>query len=154
MLLLSSAKALRMGSTITTLVGHEFHVCDQPLMSGSQLCQWLWPVLLQKELVTFMEFRNGARMRKDKNKPGPSGMSRNDAFSLPSSWGGRNCLLPVDIDVIREIKVAMGGDAILEFVSVEFSQQAQVAFDSLGISELTFQNVWTIFEAMLPLLYN
>jgi hypothetical protein len=123
-------------------------------MSGSQLCQWLWPVLLRKELATFMEFCNGARMRKDKNKPGPSGMSHNDVFSLPSSWGGRNCLLPVDIDIIREIKVAMGGDAILEFVSAEFSQQAQAAFDSLSISELTFQNVWTIFEAMLPLLYN
>jgi hypothetical protein len=101
-----------------------------------------------------MDFRNGVCIRKDRNKPGPSGMSRNDAFSLPSSWGGRNCLLPVDVDIIREIKVAMGGDSILDFVPAEFSQQAQAAFDFLGISELTYQNVWSVFEAMLPLLYN
>jgi hypothetical protein len=53
--------------------------------------------------------------------------------------------------IIREIKVAM--DAILDFVPVEFSQRAQMAFDFLGISELTYQNIWTVFEAML-LLYN
>lgn len=121
---------------------------------NSELCQWLWPVLLRKELASFMELRNSTRVRKDNNKPGPSGMSRNDAFSLPETWGGRNCLLPVDVDVIREIKEAMGGDALLEFVSAEFSERAQAAYDSLAITELTFENVWNVFEAMLPLLYD
>jgi hypothetical protein len=110
-------------------------------------------VLLRKELKSFVDFRNCVRMRKDKEKPGPSGMSRNEAFSLPEKWGGRNCLLPVDVSVIREIKSAMGGDALLEFVSPEFSECAQIAYDSLNISELTFQNVWTIFTAMYPLVY-
>jgi hypothetical protein len=80
-------------------------------------------------------------------------MSRNEAFSLPESWGGRNCLLPVNVDVIREIKAAMGGDAILNFVSDEFAARAQVAYDSLHISELTLANIWQVFTAMLPLVY-
>lgn len=93
----------------------------------SELCQWLWPKLLRTDLDEFMQFRNAVRMRKDKQKPGPSGMSRNEAFSIPENWGGRNCLLPVDIDVIREIKAAMGGDALLDFVAPEFAAQCEEA---------------------------
>lgn len=100
-----------------------------------------------------MEFRNALPMRKQKNKAGPSGMSRNEAFALPEKWGGRNCLLPVDVNVIREIKVAMGGDAILEFTSREFRGKAQQVYDSLQITELTFSNVWDVFTTMLPLLF-
>jgi hypothetical protein len=80
-------------------------------------------------------------MCKDKSKPGASGMSRDRAFNFPESWSGRNCLLPVDIVVIQEMKQALGGDALLEFVSLEYSQQAQEVFNSLNITELTFENV-------------
>lgn len=100
-----------------------------------------------------MDFRNGARMRKDNDKIGPSGMSRNEAFSLPEQWGGRNCLLPVDVDVIREIKAKMGGDALLEFTSAEFSACAQAAYDTLDITNLTIENVWNVFQAVYPLVF-
>src|ERR1700722_20904764 len=103
------------------------------LIKYSELCQWLWPYFLRPDLEKQMAFRNGVRMRRDNSKAGPSGMSRNEAFSLPESWGGRNCLLPVDVAVIREIKVAMGGDALLDFVSPEFAARAQIAYDSLHI---------------------
>ncbi|KAH9921377.1 hypothetical protein B0H21DRAFT_701632 [Amylocystis lapponica] len=119
-----------------------------------ELCQWLWPVLLRRELQNFMDFRNGARMRKDNAKPGPSAMSRNEAFSLPEQWGGRNCLLAVDVAVIREIKDVMGGDNILEFVSAEFSARAQAAFDTLNVANITFENVWHVFSAMYPLVFD
>jgi len=93
-------------------------------------------------------------MRKNTTKPGPSGMSRNDAFTLFESWGGRDCLLHInDTSIIREIKVAMGGDSILEFTSPELSTRAQDAYDSLGILNLTFENVWPIFVDMLPLVF-
>jgi hypothetical protein len=100
-----------------------------------------------------MDFRNGARMRLDKTKAGPSGMSRNEAFSLPENWGGRDCLLPVDVNVIRELKEAMGGDDILEFVSEEFAERAQAAYNSLHIRNLTAENVWYIFRELCTLLY-
>ncbi|OCH87812.1 hypothetical protein OBBRIDRAFT_735571 [Obba rivulosa] len=118
-----------------------------------ELCQWLWPSLLRQEMDAFMTFRNGVTMRKNNSKPGPSKLSRNTAFSIPEEWGGRNCLLPVDVEVIREIKAAMGGDDLLEFVSSDFKQRAQAAYDSLDIAELTFSNVWDVFAIMLPLVY-
>ena len=43
----------------------------------------------------------------------------NEAFALPEKWGGRNCLIPVDVEVIRDIKAAMGGDSLLSFVSAD-----------------------------------
>ncbi|KAH7909728.1 hypothetical protein BJ138DRAFT_1114711 [Hygrophoropsis aurantiaca] len=118
-----------------------------------ELCQWLWPKLLRKDLQDMMDFRNSAPMRKNKHKKGPSGMSRNEAFSLYENWGGRNCLLPVDVAVIREIKEAMGGDALLDFVTPEFSQRAQAAYDTLNIVDLTLENVWHVFRALHPLVF-
>lgn len=118
----------------------------------STLCQWLWPKLLQKVTNEFMESRNAYRSRKDSKKPGPSGMSRNVAFSLPQSWGGRDCLLPVDCEVIRQIKEEMGGDDILAFVDHEYAARAEVAYSSLGIADLNFNNVWSVFSAMLEIL--
>jgi hypothetical protein len=92
-------------------------------------------------------------MRTNKSKHGPSGISRNEAFSLRSSWGGRNCLLPVDVKVIREIKETMGGDALLEFTTAEFSERAQAAYDTLNISQLNAENIWYIFRALYPLVF-
>lgn len=100
-----------------------------------------------------MEFRNGVPMQKDNQKPGPSGMSCNEAFSLPEQWGGRNCLLPVDVGVIREIKEAMGGDALLDFTTPEFSARAQDAYYSLYIVQLTLENVWHVFQSLYPLVF-
>ncbi|KAF8801851.1 hypothetical protein BYT27DRAFT_7215749 [Phlegmacium glaucopus] len=115
------------------------HCCFQ-----RKLGQWLWPKLLRKSLREFMDFRNGVHMRNDNEKAGPSSMSQNEAFSLPENWGGCNCLLKVDMVIIAELKEAMGGDEILDFVSKEFSEKAQVAYDSLGVTDLNSENVWYI----------
>jgi hypothetical protein len=101
-----------------------------------------------------MDSRNSAKMRKNKEKAGPSGMSRNEAFSLPEKWEGRDCLLPVDIRVVREMKAEIGDDTMLNFVSEEFAQRAQAAYDTLTISALTQQNVWHIFRALYPLVFQ
>jgi hypothetical protein len=99
-----------------------------------------------------MEFRNGVKTHKDKEKPGPSGMSRNHAFSLPAEWGGRDCILNIDdLSVIKELKEQLGGRDLISFLTPEFATRAQVAYDSLEIIGLTQENVWSIFTAMLPL---
>ena len=100
-----------------------------------------------------MDFCNGARMHKDNDKIGPSGMSWNEALSLPDQWGSHNCLLPVDVNVIREIKAKMGRDDLLKFTSTEFSACAQAAYDTLGITDLTIENVWNVFQAVYPLVF-
>jgi hypothetical protein len=45
---------------------------------------------------------------------------------------------------------AIGGEDLIWFVMVEYAACAQVAFDSLCVPKLTFQNVWEVFTAMLP----
>lgn len=93
-------------------------------------------------------------MRKDKGKPGPSGKSRNEAYSLYESWGGRDCLLPVtDMKLIRELKEALGGAKLLEFSDPDLSMRAQDAFDSLCPLILGFENVWLVFQHILPLVF-
>jgi len=92
-------------------------------------------------------------MRKDKTKLGPSGMSRNQAYSLPEEWNGRNCLLKIDdTSVIRKLKDELGGDELVSFSTLEFSVLAEEVFNSLNIRNLTFENVWVVFQAMLPLM--
>lgn len=47
----------------------------------------------------------------------------------------------------------MGGDALLDFVVPEFAARAQRAYDSLDIQTLTLENVWHIFQALMPLVF-
>ena len=80
-------------------------------------------------------------------------MSQNEAFSLPASWGGCS-LLKVDMAIIWELKEAMGEDKILDFVSVEFSQQAQAAYDTLQINDLNIENIWYVFTHLSQLMFQ
>jgi hypothetical protein len=128
---------------------HDFHDIIR------HLSQWLWLKVLQRELNAFMAKQNGQKMRKDNAKAGPSSCSRNDAFIMPESQALDNKLLPLNddqLEIVSEIKRAMGGDALLDFVSPEYSIQFEAAYDSLGVAELTMQNAWHIFETLLPLL--
>ncbi|KAF9530863.1 hypothetical protein CPB83DRAFT_919742 [Crepidotus variabilis] len=129
--------------------GAEQGIYDSNDPEQYELGQWLWSRLLQQELDQFVEFRNGARMRKDAQKAGPSGMSRNEAFSLYKTWGGRDCLLPVDCTPIKELKEELGGETLLQFVSDEYALRAESVLDNLGVAQVTMQNVWDVFQDML-----
>ncbi|KAF8967102.1 hypothetical protein BDZ97DRAFT_1903511 [Flammula alnicola] len=122
----------------------------------AQLCQWLWPKLLRKLVEEFMESRNSYKSRFDHNKPGPSGMSRNEAFSLPHLWGGRQCLLDVNMDVIRELKdIISEGEDMFRFplVTPQFEHDAENVYESLHVQDLSLCNVWSVFSSMLPPLF-
>lgn len=119
----------------------------------SELSQWIWARVLRQELDAFVRMRNGAPMRKNTSKAGPSGISRNTAYSLPGEWGGRECLLKVDVSIVRKIMEELGGDELLEFTPPEFRERAEAVFRDLGISKLTMENAWDVFTDMLPLLF-
>ena len=83
-------------------------------------------------------------------------MSRNEAYSLPHEWGGRQCLLDVDLGIIREIKEFISnGEDMFRFplITVEFERQAEEVYQTLCIQDLTLSNVWNVFSMMLPLLF-
>ena len=92
-------------------------------------------------------------MCKDNKKVGPSEMSHNEAFSLPENWGGHNCLLKVKVDIICELKNAMGDNQILEFVSSDFSHHAQAAYNTLSVVDFNLENAWYVFRDLYPLVF-
>ena len=47
----------------------------------------------------------------------------------------------------------MGGDAILEFVSAEFSEQAESAYTTPKIEKITMENVWVVFHELLSIVF-
>lgn len=61
-------------------------------------------------------------------------------------------LQPVDSAITRELMTQLGGEELLHFVSVEYAEKADFAFSKLGVSKLTFLNVWDVFRSMLPLM--
>ncbi|KAK7018706.1 hypothetical protein VNI00_018299 [Paramarasmius palmivorus] len=117
------------------------------------LVQWLWSTLIQSELDHLLERLNNHKVRKDKEKKNPSGARPDHAFACPEQFGGQSGLLkPVDLDVIDALMEELGGEELIQFVSPEYAARAKSVFDSLGVSQLTMENVWNIFSAMLPLM--
>ncbi|KAF8495823.1 hypothetical protein JB92DRAFT_3099800 [Gautieria morchelliformis] len=110
-----------------------------------ELVQWLWPKFIQQELDELRDRFNNHRVRKDRNKVLPSGVSPNEAFALHEEYSAENLLQPVNKGVVRELMVSIGGDDLIRFVSVEYAVHAQEVYDSLGIQKLTMFNVWTVF---------
>ncbi|KAG6858567.1 hypothetical protein C0993_005462, partial [Termitomyces sp. T159_Od127] len=122
-------------------------------ISDSDLIQWLWPPLIQAELDKLRDRFNNHVVRKDSSKKNPSGVAPNVAMALPEKHGGENCLQQVDTSILPGlIEVIQEGEDVLAFCTPEYSARAQVVFDSLGIQEITFLNIWSIFSAMLPLM--
>lgn len=123
----------------------------------SELCQWLWSRVVQKDLDNWVKFRNGVVMRKQNDKLGPSGMSRDDAYFMPETWGSVNCLLPVDVQVVHQLKEELGGESLTAFTSPEFSAKAELAFEALqaahGAITVERENAWIVFKALLPFVF-
>ncbi|KAG1750783.1 hypothetical protein EDB19DRAFT_1893324 [Suillus lakei] len=116
------------------------------------LVQWLWPRLIQQELDKLKHCLNTHTIRYDHDKILPSGVSPNIAMSLHEDYDAENCLQPVDHDVIKNLMEEIGGEDLICFVGSEYSVATQSIFDNLGFTVLTFENVWQVFAAMLPLI--
>ena len=114
--------------------------------------QWLWSTVIQKELDDLKDRFNNHIVRRDRNKLIPSGVAPNVAYALYQQHGGENCLQPVDRAVIRHLMEELGGKDLIRFVPAEYAEKAQSIYDALGIKDLTLQNVWHVFTAMLPLI--
>lgn len=78
-------------------------------------------------------------------------MSPNVAFVTHQEYGAVNCLQVVNMDVVHTLKEELGGSDLVRFVSCEYATHCQTILDTLGVCKLTLQNVWVIFNHMLPL---
>lgn len=122
---------------------------DNIFQHSSELVQWLWPKLIQQELDKFRRDMNDHKVRTDRKKILPSGVSPNVAFSLCEKYGGENCLQPVEISVIHRLMEEVGGEQLIQFVMPDYAAIMQAAYDSLGLESLTFDNIWIVFRSLL-----
>ena len=95
---------------------------------------------------------NDHKVRFDKNKSLPSGVSPNVAFALFHKYNAVNCLQPVDVAVVHNLMEEIGGEELIQFVYPEYAARAQAAFNTLQITSLTFDNVWIVFKELLRLM--
>jgi len=108
--------------------------------------------LIQQELDMLKHRLNTHTVRYDRNKLLPSGVSPNIAMSLHQDYNAENCLQLVDRDVVKNLMEEIGGEDLIRFIDLEYSNTAQLIFNNLGYTVLTFENVWQVFSAMLPLM--
>ncbi|KZP07458.1 hypothetical protein FIBSPDRAFT_762875 [Athelia psychrophila] len=118
-----------------------------------ELVQYLWSTLIQQELDTLKERFNNHTVRKDKDKKLPSGTSPWSAYTLHESYGGQNCLQPVDREFVKSVMEDLDGEDLIRFVSVEYAARAADVMEIVGLGKLTFHNVWLVFSAMMPIPY-
>ncbi|KAG1787291.1 uncharacterized protein HD556DRAFT_1247053, partial [Suillus plorans] len=116
------------------------------------LVQWLWPWLIQQELDKLKHRLNTHTVQYNHDKLLLSGVSPNIAMSLHEDYGTKNCLQPVDRDVVKNLMEEIGGEDLVRFIGSEYSVAAQSIFNDLGFTVLTFKNVWQVFATMLPLM--
>ena len=94
--------------------------------------------MIQKELNELKDCFNNHIVRHNCSKLIPSGVAPNVVFSLHEQYGGE----------MEELS----GEELIQFVSPAYAFKAQAVFNTLHIQNLTLQNVWHVFQAMLPLM--
>ncbi|KAJ7826448.1 hypothetical protein B0H14DRAFT_2817192 [Mycena olivaceomarginata] len=115
-----------------------------------QTSNWIWFPAIQRSLDQFCE-QNNHCIRKQKNKILPSGGTPNKFCSNPTAYGGKDCLILVDEDVIDQLLEEACAEAHehMRYVDDEFDVLAQEAYMALEEPEITLQNAWTVFRAMV-----
>ncbi|KAK7013005.1 hypothetical protein R3P38DRAFT_3007997 [Favolaschia claudopus] len=119
-----------------------------------QLFNWLWPKILQLCLDDFVDYWNSHRIRSQRGKRLPSGVSPNYICDFPERFGlvkfGER--VPQEhIDALRQ-KIPRSRDECYRWVSDEFNTQAFGVYEQIGSPKLKLVDGWTIFCEMLPLL--
>jgi hypothetical protein len=79
---------------------------------------------------------------------------------MPEAHDLKTCLLPLSeeqLAIVQEIMEELEYEGVkckdlMAFSSTEFAAHAQSVYLSLGVQQLTFENVWHIFQDMLLLL--
>ncbi|OSD05401.1 hypothetical protein PYCCODRAFT_1443303 [Trametes coccinea BRFM310] len=115
-----------------------------------ELCQWLWPKLIQQELDKLRDKLNNHKPRRDHTKLNPTGVAPNVAYALCHEYGGERCLQPVDKALIAQLMEELGGESLIRFVSADYSERAEHVYGTLAVQDLSFHNVWDVFTQMLP----
>ncbi|KAJ7777976.1 hypothetical protein DFH07DRAFT_766191 [Mycena maculata] len=123
---------------------------EQGNIIHEQTARWIWFPVVQRSLDNFCNEQNNHRIRKQTEKLLPSGGTPNQFYSNLAKYGGKSCLIPVEEAVVDELLAnCQEGHERMRYVDTAFEEIAQAAYDALEQPEITLQNAWTVFRAMI-----
>ena len=87
-------------------------------------------------------------------------MLRKQDLLAPEAYDLKNCLLPLtdeQLVIVQEIMDGLEHDGVpckdlMAFTSPEFGAPAEAVYRDLDLQKLTFENIWHVFQDMLPML--
>jgi hypothetical protein len=88
----------------------------------------------------------------------PSGVSPNELWESPENYGKLRC--GINIPNAEEVAEELRGELthtreeVFKWVSDEFRQAVEAAYDSLGRPVKTMTGGWDLFSNLVPLLHN
>jgi len=128
------------------------HIYNHDNVIHRKLAMWLWPPVIQKECDRFVEIANNRRMRKQIDKLLPSGVPPMYTYSFPERFGARDCLQPVNVQIVDEILSEMEDEknSLSSWdVPEEFAEQCRYALRMVAVEEVNTLTIWPVFSGML-----
>lgn len=125
---------------------------EQYSLLSSDLFNWLWPKIVQLSLDDFVDYWNNHKIRTQRSKILPSGVSPNYIFDFPDRFGLIKFGEPAPqhfVDALRK-NIPISRQECYRWVSDEFDTQAWEIYTQIGSPKLVLTDGWTIFCQMLP----
>ncbi|KAF8144945.1 hypothetical protein K438DRAFT_1910892 [Mycena galopus ATCC 62051] len=116
------------------------------------LFNWLWPKIVQYSLDDFVDHWNNHKIRTQRNKALPSGVSPKFICDFPERFGLTHFGTPAPQDLVDTLhqNIPKSREECYRWVSDEFEVRASDIYDHIGAPKLVPTNGWTIFCQMLP----
>ncbi|KAJ6491009.1 hypothetical protein C8R45DRAFT_1137970 [Mycena sanguinolenta] len=94
------------------------------------LFHWLWSRIVQNAVNQFVQYWNTHKTRKQSNKYLPSGVAPQEVFKHPENFGLRHAGIPVDLNVVRELRNALpkSREDCFRWVPLDFDLRAVGAY--------------------------
>ncbi|KAJ7759976.1 hypothetical protein B0H16DRAFT_1720201 [Mycena metata] len=106
---------------------------------------------VKKAIDTFITYWNTHKIRSQKEKWLPSGVSPKQVYENPLNYGFKHAAKVVPQAVVQELRAMLpkSHEECMRWVSAEFDAQASAVYESLGRPTLSITNGWDIFTQML-----
>ncbi|KAJ7703470.1 hypothetical protein B0H14DRAFT_3099849 [Mycena olivaceomarginata] len=116
------------------------------------LFNWLWPKIVQYSLDDFVDYWNNHKIRTQRNKALPSGVSPKFICDFPERFGLTHFGTPAPQDLIDTLhqNIPKSREECYRWVSDEFEVRVSEIYDHIEAPKLAPTEGWTIFCQMLP----
>ncbi|KAJ6624691.1 hypothetical protein B0H10DRAFT_2174430 [Mycena sp. CBHHK59/15] len=134
------------------LLGKSLHYFNPGFLLHVNLFNWLWPKIVQLCLDDFVEYWNDHKIRTQRGKLLPSGVSPNYSCDFPERFGLTKFGEPAPqhfVDALRQ-NIPKSREECYRWVSDDFDTKAWEVYGEIGSPKLILTDGWTIFCQMLP----